>query len=75
MPHVSLRVTEEERSMMESYAKIQGVSLSEAIKEVFFQMLEDSYDLQSIREHREKKAKGEVQFYSHDDVKKELGLD
>ena len=74
MPHISLRVTEEERSVMESYAKVQGVPLSEAIKKAFFQMLEDEYDLQSIREHRDRKAKGEVKFYSHDEVKKDLGL-
>jgi uncharacterized protein (UPF0248 family) len=49
--------------------------MSEAIKKVFFQRLEDEFDLQTIREHREKKARGEVKFYSLDEVKKELGLD
>jgi len=74
VPHVSLRVTEEEKNMMEGYARVQGVSLSEAIKEVFFQMLEDEYDLQTIKEHRVEKAKGNVKFYSHEEVKRELGL-
>jgi len=74
MPHVSLRVTEEERNAMEGYAKVQGVNLSEAVKKAFFRMLEDEYDLQAIREHREKKARGEVKFYSLEEVEKELGL-
>ncbi|MCL2760459.1 MAG: DUF6290 family protein [Desulfuromonadales bacterium] len=75
MPHISLRVSEEERSAMEGYAKVLGINMSEAIKKVFFQRLEDEFDLQRIREHREKKARGEVKMYSLDEVKKELGLD
>ena len=74
MSHVSLRVTEDERRTMESYAMVQGVSISEAVKNVFFQRLEDEFDLQRIKEHREKKAKGEVQFYSLEETKNELGL-
>jgi len=74
MPHVSLRVTEEEKITMESYAEAHGVNLSEAVKDAFFQRLEDEYDLQTIVEHREQKAKGEVQHYTHEEVKKELGM-
>jgi len=75
MPHVSLRVTEEERSTMENYARVQGVNISEAIKDVFFQRLEDEFDLRRIQEHRAKKASGEVKMYTHAEVLKELGLD
>jgi len=60
---------------MESYAKVLGMNISEAIKSVFFQRLEDEFDLQRIQEHREKKARGEVKFYSLDEVEKELGFD
>ena len=74
MLHVSLSVTEDERRTMESYARVQGVNISEAIKNVFFQRLEDEFDLQRIKEHRKKKANGEVQFYSLEEAKKELGL-
>jgi len=75
MPHVSLRVTEDERLIMEGYAKVQGINLSEAVKDVFFQKLEDDYDLQTIREHKIRKANGEVNYYTHDEVKKKLRLD
>ena len=74
MPHVSLRVSEEERSTMESYAKLHGVNISEAIKDVFFQRLEDEFDLQRFQEYRNKKERGEVKFYTHEDIKKELGV-
>jgi len=74
MPHVSLRVTEDERNLMEAFAKVHGVKVSEAVKDVFFDRLEDEYDLQAIREHRTRKANGEVKYYTHDEVKKELGF-
>lgn len=73
MPHISLRVTEEERLAMESYAKVHGLNLSEAIKNAFFQMLEDEYDLERIQEHRERKARGEVKMYTLDEIEAELG--
>jgi len=74
MPHVSLRVTDEEKKMMDAYAKVHGVNLSDAIKEAFFQILEDEYDLKLIEEHRERKARGEVKFYTLDEIEEELGL-
>ena len=74
MPHVSLRVTDEEKNLMESYAKLLGLSLSEAIKAAFFEKLEDEYDLQSVREHEAEKAQGVVAYYTHAEVKELLGL-
>ena len=74
MPHVSLRVTEQEKSWMEGYAKVQGINLSEAIKEAFFEKLEDEYDLQAIRAHKAEKAKGNMKLYSLEEAKKELGI-
>jgi len=74
MPHVSLRVTEQEKNWMESYAKVQGVNLSEAIKEAFFEKLENEYDLKAIREYEKEKAKGNMKYYSHEEVGKMLGL-
>jgi len=75
MPHVSLRVTEEEKKWMESYAKLNGINLSDAIKDAFFEKLEDEYDLKAIREHEKEKAKGNVEYHSHADVKKLLGIE
>ena len=75
MPHVSLRVTEQEKFWMESYAKVQGVNLSEAIKQAFFEKLEDEYDLKAIGEYEEEKAKGNMKYYSIEETKKRLGFD
>ena len=74
MPHVSLRVTEDERVLMESYSKLHGISLSDAIKKAFFEKLEDEYDLKAIREYETAKAKGNVKYYALDEVKREFGV-
>jgi len=75
MPNIILNVTEGEQRAMERYARAQGVDLAVAIKEAFLQLLEDEYDRQLIAEHREKVARGEVRFYTHEEVVRELGLD
>ncbi|MDR2531305.1 MAG: DUF6290 family protein [Oscillospiraceae bacterium] len=72
MPHVSLRVTEKEKTWMESYAKLLGITLSDAIKGAFFEKLEDEYDLRTIEEYE--KEKGDMKYYTHDEIKKMLGL-
>ena len=74
MPHVSLRVSEQEKKWMDSYAKMHGVNLSEAIKIAFFEKLEDEYDLLAIQEYETEKAKGNMKYYTHREVKEALGL-
>lgn len=41
----SIRLTEEERALAESYAKIHSYSLSEAFKRALFEKIEDEYDV------------------------------
>jgi len=60
---------------MKNYSKMHGINLSDAIKEAFFEKLEDEYDLKVIREYEAEKAKGNIKYYSLDEVEKELGLD
>lgn len=75
MAHISLRVTDNEKSWMENYAKLHGINLSDAIKSAFFEKLEDEYDLNIIKEYEAYKKKGNVKYYSLDEVKKDLGID
>ncbi len=41
----SIRLTEEERLLAESYARLHSFSLSEAFKNALFEKIEDEYDL------------------------------
>jgi len=41
----SLRLTEEERKLAESYARLHSMSLGDAFKKALFEKIEDEYDL------------------------------
>lgn len=41
----SIRLTAEEKSLAESYAKIHAMSLGEAFKRALFERIEDEYDI------------------------------
>ena len=70
---ISIRMSNEEKQLADAYAKLNGVSLSEAIKRAYFEKIEDEYDIvladAALREY-EKNPK----TYTHDEIKKMLGL-
>ena len=41
----SIRMTEEEKKLAESYARMHSISLAEAFKRALFEKIEDEYDL------------------------------
>ncbi|MCK9254062.1 MAG: DUF6290 family protein [Clostridiales bacterium] len=41
----SIRLTEDERALAESYAKIHSYSLAEAFKKALFEKIEEEYDI------------------------------
>lgn len=41
----SIRLTEQEKSLASSYAKLHSMSLAEAFKQALFEKIEDEYDL------------------------------
>jgi len=41
----SLRLTDEERSLADSYARLHSLSLAEAFKKALFERIEDEYDI------------------------------
>ncbi len=46
----SIRLTPDERNLAESYAKIHGISLSEAFRKALFEKIEDEFDLKIAEE-------------------------
>ena len=40
-----IRLTDEERALAESYAKLHSITLSEAFKNALFEKIEDKYDI------------------------------
>lgn len=70
---VSIRMTEEERKLAEAYAKLNGVTLSEAIKKAFFEKIEDEFDVSLAREALKEYEKN-PKSYSIEEIKELLGL-
>ena len=70
---VSIRMTEEEKTLADAYAKLNGISLSEAIKRAYFEKIEEEYDIaladMALREYDK-----DHKSFSHEEVKKLLGL-
>ena len=70
---VSIRMTNEEKELATAYAKLNGVTLSEAIKRAYFEKIEDEYDIEladaALRDY-EKNPK----TYSLKEVMEELSL-
>lgn len=70
----SIRMTAEERTIAENYAKMHGISLAEAFKIALFERIEDEYDMKVFADYEADKEKGKIKTYSHEDVWKEFGL-
>lgn len=69
----SIRLTEEERSLAESYAKIHSLSLAEAFKRALFEKIEDEFDI-AVAEAAYQEYLSNPKTYSHEEAKGLLGL-
>lgn len=55
----SIRLTEQEKKLADSYAKLHSLSLGEAFKKALFEKIDDEYDLNIFEEaHKEYIASG-----------------
>jgi RHH-type transcriptional regulator, rel operon repressor / antitoxin RelB len=76
MGTVSLRLSDRDDALIRKYAEIHNLDLSSFIRETVLARIEEDYDLALFdrvwEETREETR--EEERYSHDQVKKELGL-
>ena len=70
---VSIRMTEEEKQLADAYAKLNGISLSEAIKRAYFDKIEEEYDI-ALADAAMREYKKNPKTYTLDELMKELGL-
>ena len=61
----SIRLTDEERNVAETYAKINSISLGEAFKKALFEKIEDEYDFNLGEEAYNKYVKSGKKSYSY----------
>ena len=73
MAVLSVRLSDAEYKALEGYASINGVSMNKAIKDAFFDMLEDSYDIKVADEAYEAYL-SDPETISMDEMKKKYGI-
>ena len=70
---VSVRLSDEDTTLIKSYAQIKNVTLSELIRKAILEQIEDEYDLESynkaIKEYRKN-----PKTYTLKEIKEELNL-
>ncbi len=70
----SIRLTEAERAIANSYAKLHSVSLGEAFKNALFEKIEDEYDITVAADAYQEYVSTGKKSRPFSELKKELGL-
>jgi hypothetical protein len=71
MASLSIRIPEDEKSLIYDFAKFQGKSVSRTIRDIVLEKLDDEYDMKIAREYENEQ---EHITRSWESVKRELGL-
>ena len=71
----SIRLTDTEKALAESYAKLHAISLGEAFKQALFEKIEDEYDIALAEEAYAEYLKDGRQEKPIEELWKELDLE
>lgn len=72
MANISLRIPKEERELIEAYAKLQGMTVSEVFRSAVMEKIEDEYDLAIYDREYAKYVEGGKQARPFKEVADEL---
>ena len=70
----SIRLSEEEKKLAESYAALHSISVGEAFKKALFEKIEDEFDLAAGEEALSEYEKSGRKSKPADELWKELGF-
>ncbi len=70
----SIRLTEQEKKLADSYAKLHSLSLGEAFKQALFEKIEDEYDIAVAEEAHAEYVDGGKKSRPITELWKELDL-
>lgn len=71
---VTVRLSNEDKSLITSYAQTKGVSVSDLVREAVLERIEDEIDLELYRQAMDEFRKNPV-TYSFEEVAKDIGLE
>lgn len=70
---ISLRLNEEDAILFKKYAEINGITVSELVRQSVIERIENEYDLKAYEKAIQEYKKNPV-TYSLDEVEREIGL-
>ncbi|WP_338952172.1 CopG family transcriptional regulator [Fusobacterium nucleatum] len=74
MSNITLRLTDEERDILNNIVHLYGGKLSTAIKTILFEKIEEDYNLKLIKDFEKREKEDKVELIGLSDFRKELGV-
>ena len=75
MSVVSIRFNEEEEEILKNYVKSKEINLSQYIKNIIFEKIEEEYDLKSVQEYLKAKSEGTLNLIPFEEAVKEWDIE
>ena len=75
MSVVSIRFNDEEEEIVKNYIKSKGTNLSQYIKNIIFEKIEEEYDLKIVQEYLKAKSEGTLNLISFEEAIKEWDIE
>ncbi|PGH25355.1 type II toxin-antitoxin system RelB family antitoxin [Fusobacterium animalis] len=75
MSVVSIRFNDDEEEILKNYVKSKGLSLSQYIKNIIFEKIEEEYDLKSVQEYLKAKSEGTLNLIPFEEAIKEWDIE
>lgn len=70
---ISIRLSDADAALIKNYARLNGISISELVRQSALERIEDEYDLSAFAAALEEHA-ANPQTYTLDEMERELGL-
>ena len=75
MSVVSIRFNEEEEEILKNYVKSKEINLSQYIKNIIFEKIEEEYDLKSVQEYLKAKSERTLNLIPFEEAIKEWDIE
>ena len=75
MSVVSIRFNDEEEKILKNYVKSKEINLSQYIKNIIFEKIEEEYDLKSVQEYLKAKSEGTLNLIPFEEAIKEWDIE
>ena len=75
MSVVSIRFNDEEEEIVNNYVKSKGTNLSQYIKNIIFEKIEEEYDLKLVQEYLKAKSEDTLNLIPFEEAVKEWDIE